>query len=404
MYSDALSFQELGNSRLLIYKEDVSNLNFKLEIPHVLPIVRTTFIGSPLCYFDISNLISLENLRKFMLDKFDLLKVLKISTQVALDCTKQGIGLEELLFNQTYTFVDAQFNTYFIPLKIPGNTLKDVRTFLKEIITDSIIDTKYADNFVQLLLNCFNEENFSLQKLSLLIDDMISTKDFQIPENLNMIIEPQDISEDFTNEVTDTTEKDAELSDFLSKHLAEEKQKKQEAVANLPLYNANKSYPNTLNSGFAPVFSGLPQKEPATQNLTPEPSSNFYQPQTPPPTSTLSQSENYTPPVPAIPPPAVGYLFPAEDPHTPIALSATPFRIGRNPELVEYVINSPYIGRIHAYIERENDQYYLSDNKSTNGTFLNTYRIPPEQRVPLKNGDIIRFAKHAFQFVWQPNQ
>lgn len=413
MHSNVLSFQELGNSRLLIYKDDVSHLNFKLEMPHVLSIVRTTFVGSPLCYFDVSNLISLNNLQNFTLDKFDLLKVLKVSTQVALECTRQGIGLDELLFDPDYVFVDPQFNSFFIPLRIPGNTIQEIRIFLKNIIANSVIDPKYTDNFVQLLLNEFNGENFSLEKLSTLIDDFLSTKTFQIPENLNMIIEPQNIQEEASDK---KDHNDEELSQFLSNHLEEERQKKQVSSSDHPLYNPDKTYPNVLNSGFAPVFStnhpsptdtapsnSAPIQqgnEQFSNQTTPVPQSFYQEPSSMP----ILENHPQSPQMPTSDPNNVAYMLSAEEPHSPIYISTNPFRIGRNPELVEYVINSPYIGRIHAYIEREGDQYYLSDNKSTNGTFLNTYRIPPEQRVPLKNGDIIRFAKHAFQFVWQPNK
>lgn len=400
MHNNALSFQELGKSRLLIYKEDVSNLNFKLNIPHVLPIVRTTFLGSPLCYFDISNLISLHDLQKFMFDKYDLLKVLKTCVQVSIECGRQGIGLDELLFDSDYVFVDAQFNTYFIPIKVQGNTLLEIRSFLKCIICDSRIDPKYTDNFVQLLLNCFNEEDFTLEALMQLIDELLASKSFQIPDNLNMIIEPQNILDDTPKEV-ENSENDEELSRFLSQHLEEEKQKKMLTPPDVP----GKNYPNIINSGFAPVFSTNPSavdtNTPPSQNnllYTSDNSNENIQPENPSePTGATAEYQS-----PMQEEAVVAHLYSAENPQTPIYINANPFKVGRNPELVEYVINSPYIGRIHAYIEREGNQYYLSDNKSTNGTFLNTYRIPPEQRVPLKNGDIIRFAKHAFQFVWQP--
>lgn len=44
----------------------------------------------------------------------------------------------------------------------------------------------------------------------------------------------------------------------------------------------------------------------------------------------------------------------------------------------------------HAFIEARSDGFYLSDNSSTNGTFLNGERI---ERKGLKSGDIIQFGK-----------
>src|SRR5687768_8500153 len=44
----------------------------------------------------------------------------------------------------------------------------------------------------------------------------------------------------------------------------------------------------------------------------------------------------------------------------------------------------------HAFIEAKFDGYYLSDNQSTNGTFLNGEKI---QAAKLKTGDTIQFGR-----------
>lgn len=46
----------------------------------------------------------------------------------------------------------------------------------------------------------------------------------------------------------------------------------------------------------------------------------------------------------------------------------------------------------HGYIEAKSDGFYLVDNNSTNGTFVNGERI---QRTQLKNGDTIQFGKNG---------
>lgn len=46
----------------------------------------------------------------------------------------------------------------------------------------------------------------------------------------------------------------------------------------------------------------------------------------------------------------------------------------------------------HAYIERKPDGFYLTDNQSTNGTFLNGQRI---QTARLNSGDTIQFGKNG---------
>lgn len=48
----------------------------------------------------------------------------------------------------------------------------------------------------------------------------------------------------------------------------------------------------------------------------------------------------------------------------------------------------------HAYIEAKSDGFYLIDNQSTNGTFLNSRRI---QTAKLKSGDLIQFGTNGVE-------
>ncbi|MCP4356458.1 MAG: FHA domain-containing protein [Chloroflexi bacterium] len=57
------------------------------------------------------------------------------------------------------------------------------------------------------------------------------------------------------------------------------------------------------------------------------------------------------------------------------------------------------ISRLHATIKSVKQGVVLIDLDSTNGTLLNTYRLPPQRPYPLKNGDEIRFGEllvHVF--------
>jgi len=51
------------------------------------------------------------------------------------------------------------------------------------------------------------------------------------------------------------------------------------------------------------------------------------------------------------------------------------------------------VSRLHAEIKLYKQGVVLIDLGSTNGTLLNTYRLPPEQPYPLQSGDVIRFGE-----------
>lgn len=82
-------------------------------------------------------------------------------------------------------------------------------------------------------------------------------------------------------------------------------------------------------------------------------------------------------------------------------ISAKPLMIGRmagtDQEHVDYfVVEKPTIGRRHALIRYRDFCFWLSDQGSVNGTFLNGERIEGERQ--LKHGDRVRFHKYEFEF------
>ena len=51
------------------------------------------------------------------------------------------------------------------------------------------------------------------------------------------------------------------------------------------------------------------------------------------------------------------------------------------------VVDSKLASRHHCLIQKIKDSYFLKDENSTNGTFINGHRIPPDKYVQLNKGD-----------------
>jgi len=64
---------------------------------------------------------------------------------------------------------------------------------------------------------------------------------------------------------------------------------------------------------------------------------------------------------------------------------------GRFAYSVDTLLTNPCVSKIHAIIEWKNEQWLIRD-LSSNGTWLNQDRLAKEQPLPLKLGDVIRFA------------
>lgn len=79
-----------------------------------------------------------------------------------------------------------------------------------------------------------------------------------------------------------------------------------------------------------------------------------------------------------------------------ILLTDFPIHIGNKSGDAECVIDNVMVSRNHAILSWECGIYYVEDNDSTNGTYVNGSKIPPYQPIQIKEGDIICFANEKY--------
>lgn len=70
---------------------------------------------------------------------------------------------------------------------------------------------------------------------------------------------------------------------------------------------------------------------------------------------------------------------------------------GSDPAMDYIVVDERTVGRWHATIERRGQSFWIRDEGSVNGTFVNDQRVTSEH--PLKHGDLVRVHRHEFEFV-----
>lgn len=70
--------------------------------------------------------------------------------------------------------------------------------------------------------------------------------------------------------------------------------------------------------------------------------------------------------------------------------------VGRGKKETNYRLPTTQISRVHACIYYKQGMYYLEDRNSTNGTYINSVKIPPQQSRKLNKGDIVGFANEEF--------
>ena len=62
------------------------------------------------------------------------------------------------------------------------------------------------------------------------------------------------------------------------------------------------------------------------------------------------------------------------------------------------VLSSITVSRQHATISRQGNLFYVVDNQSSNGVYLNGQKIPPGQSCPLRHGDMLRLGEFLLLF------
>lgn len=82
-----------------------------------------------------------------------------------------------------------------------------------------------------------------------------------------------------------------------------------------------------------------------------------------------------------------------------VLISKADFLIGRLKGYVDHVIDNEAVGKIHAQIICVENQYYIKDLNSVNGTYINNVRIESNKEFKVLNGDKITLANEDYIFV-----
>ncbi|WP_419954644.1 FHA domain-containing protein [Neobacillus niacini] len=91
------------------------------------------------------------------------------------------------------------------------------------------------------------------------------------------------------------------------------------------------------------------------------------------------------------------FLIDAES-GTNIVVTKEVFKLGRDPEQVDYTLNSKVVGRIHAELVTTDGEYFLIDKHSRNGSYVNGVKLSSNEKTKIKHEDRIKLANQEFIF------
>lgn len=93
------------------------------------------------------------------------------------------------------------------------------------------------------------------------------------------------------------------------------------------------------------------------------------------------------------------YLKPNNKGKNTIIIYQTPLVIGSLEEAVDVVIKEKGVSRLHLSIEKEEEQFYIRDLNSTNGTKWNGELLKAQVPKALQQGDTITIGEEEYQFL-----
>ena len=72
--------------------------------------------------------------------------------------------------------------------------------------------------------------------------------------------------------------------------------------------------------------------------------------------------------------------------------------VGRDENLCDFVIHDRFVSSRHATVYEDSGQYFIVDENSANGTWVNGVRIQPQQRMPITPGARIQMGETTLEF------
>lgn len=347
-----------------INAREVEILNSKI----IRGIMKPTVEGEKKLSYLSPGGIKLEAYLKKGITKNDFFLVIAQILEAVKSIGRNSFNINNLILNMKYVFVNEMTHElHFVYQPIYSSAISlDLASFLYDVAYSVTLalneDYKCVNNFIAYLkglqaVSVINIEKYLLDVYPQ-IYKQVKRQKYGQSEYLGSFKNGKDIYYDM-----DKRRKPTPLADDDSTSLLSEKNDKDEATA-------------LLVEDDDEVTSLLIDDE-ATSLLSDDE-----------PTSLLSEGPQITYP----------YLirkssFDRTDINKPV------FRIGKERSYVDYfVADNNAISRIHADIITKNNSFFVKDENSTNGTYVNGNRLSPKEEVQVFDGDIITFANEEFEF------
>lgn len=361
-----------------INAREVEILNSKI----IRGIMKPTVEGEKKLSYLSPGGIKLEAYLKKGITKNDFFLVIAQILEAVKSIGRNSFNINNLILNMKYVFVNEMTHElHFVYQPIYSSAISsDLAPFLYDVAYSVTLalneDYKCVNNFIAYLkglqaVSVINIEKYLLDVYPQ-IYKQVKRQKYGQSEYLGSFKNGKDIYYDMDKRRKPTT-----LADYDSASLFSEKNDKDEATS--LLMEDVKDTPTSLldDDNNEPTSLLVEDEDEATSLLIDDEA-----------TSLLSEGPQITYP----------YLI-RKNSFDRMDINKPVFRIGKERSYVDYfVANNNAVSRIHADIITKNNSFFVKDENSTNGTYVNGNRLSPNEEVQVFDGDIITFANEEFEF------
>lgn len=361
-----------------INAREVEILNSKI----IRGIMKPTVEGEKKLSYLSPGGIKLEAYLKKGITKNDFFLVIAQILEAVKSIGRNSFNINNLILNMKYVFVNEMTHElHFVYQPIYSSAISsDLASFLYDVAYSVTLalneDYKCVNNFIAYLKGLQTVSVINIEKYLLdvypQIYKQVKRQKYGQSEYLGSFKNGKDIYYDM-----DKRRKPTPLADYDSASLFSEKNDKDEATS-LLMEDVMDTPTSLLDDDNNEPTSLLVEDEDEATSLLIDDEA----------TSLLSEGPQITYP----------YLI-RKNSFDRMDINKPVFRIGKERSYVDYfVANNNAVSRIHADIITKNNSFFVKDENSTNGTYVNGNRLSPNEEVQVFDGDIITFANEEFEF------
>lgn len=350
----------LGKVRNLIYtfqnKSNIeelarNNVISSEEIPGAIPAYITNEDSKIILRYHISKEEVLSEYVKNNITKNKLLKILINILNIFINAKQKGIKIENYLLNINNVYIDresCEISYIYIPGICDSNEDFTIKKYLKEILSNVVYDTNDDLHFFISLHNYLNSDVEDEEEILNYINSKVDKCDREV----------ESVLDNGKFKIEDNEDK------LMSIHIK---------TNNVNLKNNNYYYDSSDK-----YFQKDDLSDCGTIVLDED-------------ETTLLDSEEDN---------EVNPILLRKSTEETFEINKNKINIGRESSYCDFIItNNKLIGRLHAIITKKGQDYFIEDNYSTNGTFINSKRIEKMKKYKIEHGDEIKLSNEVFLFI-----